>query len=302
MTTSVTAVTLLVIRPVPIPATPAHTTAANSSRSSQQGGTRDSHMSHVRRGHQRFPTPAPGRGAATRAGGAAEVPTFSGHAARSSAASVGWRPAETFALALNDWASDPNGMRRPRGRCRSATCAGGAGEGGRRARVMVGDSTWDCEAAGARGHRDDRGADGRFSREEADVGGGFVVFESIGILHPARRRFVRLAFGGPASPPEVETPDQERLDNARADPGCRGAGHGVDVPHQGRFADQRPREDRRSRALEERRLLVRYHREGDRAAREQLVERCCRSRGAQRGVTAAPTSRSTTSSRSRRSG
>jgi hypothetical protein len=27
--------------------------------------------------------------------------------------------------------------------------------------VMVGDFTWDCEAAGARRHRDDRGAHGR---------------------------------------------------------------------------------------------------------------------------------------------
>jgi hypothetical protein len=40
-------------------------------------------------------------------------PRFGGHAARSSAASVSWRPAETFALALNDRASDPAGCADP---------------------------------------------------------------------------------------------------------------------------------------------------------------------------------------------
>ena len=99
------------------------------------------------------------------------------------------------------------------------------------------------------------------------------MFEAIGkVLHRAGCHFVRLAFGRWGSLPEVETPDQERL-GTRADAGCRGAGHGVDVPHQGPSAARRLEEDRRARALEDRRLLVRYHREGDRAAREQLVER-----------------------------
>ncbi|MGZ5321993.1 MAG: sigma factor, partial [Solirubrobacterales bacterium] len=92
------------------------------------------------------------------------------------------------------------------------------------------------------------------------------------ILHPAGRPFVRLTFGGRGSPPEVETPVRRGL-TTRADRGCRGTGHGVDVPHQGPSAARRLEEDRRSRALEDWRLLVRYHRDGDRAAREQLVER-----------------------------
>jgi RNA polymerase sigma-B factor len=45
------------------------------------------------------------------------------------------------------------------------------------------------------------------------------------------------------------------------------------VPHQGPSAARHLEEDRRARALEDRRLLVRYHRDGDRAAREQLVQR-----------------------------
>ena len=49
-----------------------------------------------------------------------------------------------------------------------------------------------------------------------------------------------------------------------------------DPPNPGRAAGGRTQasaEDRATRAQEDRRLLVRYHREGDPAAREQLVTR-----------------------------
>ncbi|HYM57753.1 MAG TPA: sigma-70 family RNA polymerase sigma factor, partial [Solirubrobacteraceae bacterium] len=52
-----------------------------------------------------------------------------------------------------------------------------------------------------------------------------------------------------------------------------GEGTAETMHPQGPSADQRPPEDPGCRALEDRRLLVRYHREGDQAAREQLVER-----------------------------
>jgi RNA polymerase sigma-B factor len=54
---------------------------------------------------------------------------------------------------------------------------------------------------------------------------------------------------------------------------AQGEGKAETMHHQGPSAGQRPLEDPGSRALEDRRLLVRYHREGDQAAREQLVER-----------------------------
>jgi RNA polymerase sigma-B factor len=48
-----------------------------------------------------------------------------------------------------------------------------------------------------------------------------------------------------------------------------------DPPNQGRLesAPKPSSEDRAARAQEDRRLLIRYHREGDPAAREQLVAR-----------------------------
>ena len=59
-----------------------------------------------------------------------------------------------------------------------------------------------------------------------------------------------------------------------------------------------PRDRADAREIE-RQLLVRYHQEGDLAAREELVERFCRWRGTWRFATRTPTSPSTTCCRSR---
>jgi len=60
--------------------------------------------------------------------------------------------------------------------------------------------------------------------------------------------------------------------------------------------------DRATRADEDRQLLVRYHREGDAAAREALVARFLPLARQLAAATSAAASSSTTSSRSRRSG
>jgi hypothetical protein len=56
---------------------------------------------------------------------------------------------------------------------------------------------------------------GGVSREELMMAGVRRVRGDWKILHRAGCHFVRLALGGWGSLPEVETPDQERLDNAR---------------------------------------------------------------------------------------
>ncbi|HYM57754.1 MAG TPA: HAD family hydrolase [Solirubrobacteraceae bacterium] len=84
--------------------------------------------------------------------------------------------------------------------------------------VMVGDSTWDCEAAGRAGIETIGVLTGGFSREELTMAGAAAVFESITELCS---RIDATSLGCPrwaGSPPKGDSPHQERL-GTREDPG-----------------------------------------------------------------------------------
>ena len=133
--------------------------------------------------------------------------------------------------------------------------------------VMVGDSTWDCEAAGRAGIETIAVLTGGFSEAELREAGAAQVF---GTLQRATRRnpehFAGLKACAIGSLPVA---------TARAGPRIaarRPSSMTPSTPERPAAATE-AESPGLTRAEEDRRLLIRYHKQGDQAAREQLVQR-----------------------------
>ena len=173
--------------------------------------------------------------------------------------------------------------------------------------VMLGDSTWDCKAAERAGVPTIGVLTGGFCEQELREAGAVCVVSELRTLlddagrDAARRRRSADRTVTPRSTTEPPTALLQILgDRPVVTPDAEPTSSAAERP-PGRRLGAAPR-TATSRAQEDRRLLIRYHRHGDQAgARGARRSACFRSRAGWRAATGARTSRSTTSSRSPRS-